>query len=77
MHGCIARRKAAAKYGSDDDDGGDNGDDGDNDDDGDDDYDDDEGSKNCNIECNIYRYGVMGDDREALEMLGEEVKRSR
>ena len=77
MHGCIARRKAAAKYGSDDDDGGDNGDDGDNDDDGDDDDDDDEGSKNCNIECNIYRYGVMGDDREALEMLGEEVKRSR
>ena len=33
--------------------------------------------KNFNIECNIYRYGVMGDDREALEMLGEEVKRSR
>ena len=71
MHGCIARRKAAAKYGSDDDDGGDNGDDGDDDGGGD------EGSKNCNIECNIYRYGVMGDDREALEMLGEEVKRSR
>ena len=77
MHGCIARRKAAAKYGSDDDDGGDNGDDGDNDDDDDGDDDDDEGSKNCNIECNIYRYGVMGDDREALEMLGEEVRRSR
>ena len=24
----------------------------------------------------IYRYGVMGDDREALEMLGEEVTSS-
>ena len=63
VHGCIARRKAAAKYVN-------------FYDDNDDGVVDHFYQIRGNGDLYIYRYGVMGDDREALEMLGEEVTSS-